>query len=432
MILCLAILVFFHEAGHFLAARMFGIRVEKFYLFFDAWGKKLFSFKKGDTEYGIGWLPLGGYVKIAGMIDESMDKEQMQKEPEPWEFRTKPAWQRLIVMVAGVTVNVLLAWAILSFSLIKYGESYIPNSKLEYGIVPLQLGKEIGLKHGDKLVSVNENKIERYSRLISTDLLAAREPELHIIRDGKEMSISVPSNLPDLYIDNDKQDLITYRFKYSISGVEENYPGYDAGLRDGDSLLQINGSDVMFYDQLQSVLMQSANRTIDVLALRGRDSVSFNVALDSTSRLGIQIFDPTTRKTLNYGFLESIPKGFVRSFDILFFQVKAISKMFTGDIDPQKSLGGPIAIAYELFGAGVNWERFWLSTALLSMILAFMNLLPIPALDGGHVVFLLWEMIRGKPASEKVMIGAQYVGMILLLSLMVLIILNDGWRYFIK
>ena len=430
LILCLAILVVFHEFGHYIAARAFGIRVEKFFIFFDAWGKKLFSFKKGETEYGVGWLPLGGYVKIAGMIDESMDKEQMRSEPKPWEFRTKPAWQRLIVMVAGVTVNVILAWIILSFYFMAFGETFIPNDNLKHGIIPGALGKEIGLQKGDKIQSVNGVKVERFSRLIDNEVLASSDPVLLVERDGKDLELILPSNLPDLFIDFGKEDIIDYRTPYRVSRVSKKSPAEDAGMQPGDSILSVNGQSVLLFDQLRETLSQNKGKEVQMDILRDGVAMELRPVVDSSGRIGFNIIETIEREQIKYGFFEAIPKGINRSFEILWFQLKAISKMFTGEIDARKSLGGPIAIAHELFGNGFDWAQFWLSTALLSMILAFMNLLPIPALDGGHVIFLIWEMITGKPASEKVLVVAQYIGMIILLTLMVLIFLNDGIRYF--
>lgn len=434
LILSLSILVIVHEFGHFIAARAFGIKVEKFYLFFDAWGKKLFSFKRGDTEYGVGWLPLGGYVKITGMIDESVDTEQMKEEPQPWEFRSKPAWQRLIVMVGGVVLNVVLAFIIFSCHLMYYGESYIKNSDLNDGIVPSEIAKkEIGLELGDKIIAVNGETIERFNGLISSKIMVDKNPILTIERDGKKIDLPIPADLANTYssMGINKIDLVEYRFKYSIDEIRKEKEAQKIGLKVGDSLLTINNKSILFFDQLRSELFKNKNKSIELKILRNGKEETLIANIDSTATLGIKTVQRGIKfSRQSYSFFEAIPAGISKSFSAIIVQLKAFGKMFAGELDPMQSLGGPIAIAYEMYGGSM--EKFWLSTGLLSMILAFMNILPIPALDGGHVVFLLIEMVTRKPVSEKVLIGAQYIGMAILLTLMIFVFGKDIWTYIIQ
>jgi regulator of sigma E protease len=426
VILALAILITLHELGHFWAARFFGIRVEKFFLFFDAWGLKLFSFKKGETEYGIGWLPLGGYVKIAGMVDESLDKEQMNTPAQPWEFRSKPAWQRLIVMLGGVTVNAILGILIMAFSLSFYGDKYMPNDNLLYGVHAMPLGKKIGFMDGDKIVTVNGHKIEKFKEVLNPEVLLKTGSTYVVNRNGTEISIIVPNNFADLYTKLGKDSgFLEERVKFKLGQISPGSPADKAELKKGDFILAIDNKPVNFFHELKPKLIP--NKKQSLLILRGNDTLQKTVQLGKEPILGFSadLYEfESLAKTQDYNLAQAFPEGLKRSKELIATQLVAFGKMFKGEMDPRKSLAGPIQIG-KLFGETWDWERFWGFTAMISIVLAFMNLLPIPALDGGHVVFLLIEMIIRRPLPEKFMYVMQVIGMVILLSLMVFIFGND-------
>jgi regulator of sigma E protease len=430
LILALAILVTLHELGHFLAARAFGIKVEKFYLFFDAWGVKLFSFKKGETEYGIGWLPLGGYVKIAGMVDESLDKEQLNSEPQSWEFRSKPAWQRLIVMIGGVTVNFFLGILIFAGALFYYGEKYLPNEAVinGHGIMVDELGSYAGLQNGDKILVVNGKKLEKFNDIYSANIVLADKIDMTIRRNGKDTSITLPSDFIKRFTDNKGKGFVSLRFSPVVGQVEPKSGADKAGIQKLDKITKVEGIEIAYFDELAAVLAEKKGKEINITVDRAGAPVDLKVQLDTAGKMG---FRPTDEmdyvgqyKTIEYGFFESFPKGFNKGVNAIVTQVSAFGQMFSGKIDPTKSLMGPIQLA-KVFGDQWIWEKFWALTGLLSLVLAFMNLLPIPALDGGHVVFLLIEMIIRRPLSEKFMYAMQLVGMVILIGLMVFIFGND-------
>jgi regulator of sigma E protease len=433
MLLGLSILVLLHEWGHFVTARAFKIRVEKFYVFFDAWGKKLFSFKKGDTEYGIGWLPLGGYVKITGMVDESLDTAQLKNVPEPYEFRSKPAWQRLIVMLGGVTVNAILGVIIFAGILMYWGEKFIPNSELKHGIVASALAQEVGLQTGDKLVSINGEAVIKFDDIMSSKVLLGSDVAITVDRNGAPVNIVLPNDFTKRLLNSDKSGFVIPRMAFKVGEVMPNMPAAEAGLMIGDEITAINGEAVSFFDELQSSLQTLKGQTIQMDVLRAGKLASLNVSVSEAGTIGfypeLEVMETSFKK---YGFFESIPAGATLAWNVISDNIKGFGKVFSGDIPVEKSLGGPIAIAKKMYGGVWDWYRFWMTTGLLSMILAFMNLLPIPALDGGHVVFLLIEMAIGKPVSEKVMLAAQYVGMILVISLMVFAFGNDIWQHLLN
>ncbi len=433
LLLGLSILVILHEAGHFFAARMFGIKVEKFYLFFDAWNISLLKFKKGDTEYGIGWLPLGGYVKIAGMIDESLDKDQLDTPIEPHEFRSKPAWQRLIVMVGGVIVNALLGIIIFSGVLFYFGEKYIPMTSLKHGIVASQLAHEVGINTGDKIIAINDRPAERFNDIYSSDLLLTQNSTVTLSRNDSVFKITLPSDFASTFIDAEKTSFLLPRTTFSVAEVIKGNPGYEAGLRSGDSIVGINEIPIRYYDEAQLALKSFAGKQINLTVMRENAPVVLKPVISEDGTLG---FYPKAEefnfRFTEFSLLSAIPAGYNMAYKTLSDNVKGFGKMFSGDIPVSKSLGGPIAIAKKMYGGIWDWYRFWVTTALLSIVLAFMNLLPIPALDGGHVVFLIIEMITGKPVGEKTLMVAQYFGMILLLSLMVFVFGNDIWQHLIK
>lgn len=424
----ISILVILHEFGHYWAARMFGIRVEKFYLFFDAWGFKLFKIKRGDTEWGIGWLPLGGYVKIAGMIDESMDKEQMKQPAQPWEFRSKPAWQRLIVMIGGVFMNVIAGIFIFAMLSYYYGERYTVNESLKYGIVPSELAQEIGFKHGDMLMSINGKPIKYFEDALNPNELFAENAFYEVLRNGEKISITLPADFITRLSKQQRADFFVPRQTFYIAELVAGYNAEKAGLQKGDIIERIDTIQIKFFDELQASLKQYAGKSIDVSVIRNNDTLNLRVNVDETGKIGlIPGTNELTYDTLSFGFFESFPKGVEKAASTIALQIAGWKKIANGDIPANKAVQGPIGIA-KFYGGEWVWSRFWLFTALISLGLAFMNILPIPALDGGHVVLLGLEMITGKPLSDRAMEIVQTIGMVILLSLMVLIFGNDIWQ----
>lgn len=428
LLLGLSILVILHELGHYLAARAFGIKVEKFYLFFDAWGFKLFSFKKGDCEYGIGWLPLGGYVKISGMIDESMDTEQMNQPPQPWEFRSKPAWQRLIVMLGGVFVNIVVGIFIFWMMTFSYGETYIANSSVKNGINPGVIGEEIGLKRGDRIIAVNGQKVIRFEELISSKVLLGNT-NLTVIRDNKTLYVKVPDNILNKVSDLGIEEFIS-RMPLISSTVDSVFSNAEkAGLQKGDKIKSINNTPIKYSVDIRDELKKYKGKPILFTVNRGNKDLNINVPVDTAGAIGVGFnLDEIKQETINYGFFEALPIGANQAWKTFSDNAKGIWKVLTGKINPRKAFSGPVEIARKVYGGEWIWTRFWASTGFISIALAFMNLLPIPALDGGHVVFLLVEMIKGKPLGDKFMERAQIVGFVLLLSLMVFVLGNDIFK----
>ena len=432
LLLGLSILIILHELGHFLAARAFGIKVEKFYLFFDAWGFKLFSFKYKDCEYGIGWLPLGGYVKISGMIDESMDTEQMAGPPQPWEFRSKPAWQRLIVMLGGVTVNIVLGILIFWMLTFKMGETFIPNDKLVDGIMPGKIGKSIGLEAGDRIVAVNGEPVARFEEIASSKVLMGGA-SLTVERNSGTKEIHVPGNIIEQVADYGLGEFIMPRQALSsVKEVSAKSSAAAAGFKAGDLIVAVNGQPVKFWDQFKSQLLASKGKSIQVNVDRKGQQVTLNPTVNSEGLLGIA-FNPAEipTETIHHGFVESLPIGASKAWGLFMDNAKGIGKVVTGQVKANKAFTGPVGIA-NMFGATVDWVKFWTLVGLLSMALALMNLLPIPALDGGHALFLVVEMIKGKPLSDKFMERAQLVGFCIIVALMVFVLGNDIFKYVIK
>ncbi|PJJ79288.1 RIP metalloprotease RseP [Mucilaginibacter auburnensis] len=436
LILGLSILVILHELGHFLAARAFGIRVEKFYLFFDAWNFSLFKFTYKDVEYGIGWLPLGGYVKISGMIDESMDTEQMAGPPQPWEFRSKPAWQRLIVMMGGIIVNVILGIFIFWMLTARYGETYVPTANIEHGIVPGVIGKKMGLQAGDRIIAVNGQEVDRFSDLRSTKVLLDHTV-LTIKRGDKTLEVTVPSNIINDLADYGQDGLEQFisslpRSTFTVGEIQPNTGAASAGLLKGDSIVSINNKPVLFYDQLVSELKANKSKTVDVGVWRADSTKHLTAKVSPTGTLGFRAdFNLPKQVTVDYGVVGSLPVGAERAWGTFIDNIKGLSKVFKGDVELGKAVGGPVAIA-TMFGTELNWIHFWTMVGFLSMVLAFTNLLPIPALDGGHAVFLIIEMVKGKPLSDKFLERAQVVGFVLLITLMVFVFGNDIMKHVIN
>ena len=414
-ILSLSILIILHEAGHFTAARLFKIKVEKFYLFFDPWFS-LFKFKKGETEYGIGWLPLGGYVKIAGMIDESMDKEQMKLPPQPWEFRSKPSWQRLIVMVAGVTVNVILGIVIYSMMLFSYGKEYLPTKNAIYGMHCDTLATKMGLRSTDFILGI-DGKYENNFNKIPGDIILNKARSIQVIRNGQVQNLAVSEdNLSEVL--KDAKGLIEPLFPCVVDSVAPNTGAATAGLKKGDKITMVNSSPINYFQDLSPLLLKYSNKDVNITYQEGAETKMTKAHIDSTGKLGfIAKTDFFQTYKTKYSFFESIPEGFAMAIQTIKDYAKQLKVIFTVK-GAHKQIGGFIMIG-KAYSQVWDWQRFWGFTAFLSIMLAFINILPIPALDGGHVIFLLYEMITGRKPNEKVMEYAQYAGMIILLTLMV-------------
>lgn len=437
-ILALSILITLHEFGHYWAARAFGIRIEKFFLFFDAWNFKLFSFKKGDTEYGIGWLPLGGYVKIAGMVDESLDTEQMKSDPQPWEFRSKSAWQRLIVMIGGVTVNLILGIIIMISLTYSQGEKYVPQPVVNQqgGIYAGPVARSVGFKTGDQILSINGVAVDNLdAQFGDPTFLTADHKEIGVRRmkwvvygdTAKtetlvpyDTTLVMPSNFDELLGAKSDMPFFAPRMLFKIGKVMGGSHAEKAGLETGDIINAINGEKVLSFFEFKELLTKYAGETVSLEVLDSNNKVStLKAEIGEDATLG---FQPAfygfeyKEKVVKYGLGKSVNLGVSRSFGLIGANAKALGNVATGKTDPTKSLAGPVGIA-QMFGSTWNWVNFWTLTAMLSLVLALMNILPIPALDGGHVMFLLYEIIARRPVSDKVLYIGQIIGMVFLLTL---------------
>lgn len=437
----LSLLIILHELGHFIPAKIFKTRVEKFYLFFDV-KFSLFKKKIGDTVYGIGWLPLGGYVKISGMIDESMDVEAMKEEPKPWEFRSKPAWQRLIIMTGGVLVNFILAVVIYIGMAYSYGEQFIANESVKDGVYVAypEIGDQLGIQTGDKIIAVDGEPIERFSQIF---MEIVNGNEITIDRDGQLITQEIPVDfISTLLEDQEKARFLSFRQPFVIGEVTSDSTNASAGLEAGDQLISINGQPSYYVDQAKELLDQNKGGQITAL-VEDQNGARRNVTLsvNDEGKIGIAfklltmdeyqergIFEVETKK---YSLVESIPVGIDKGVSTLSGYVKQVKKIVNPETGAYKGVGGFAAIG-GLFPDTWNWEAFWGTTALISIILAFMNILPIPALDGGHVMFLLYEMVSGRKPSDKFLEYAQLVGFVLLLGLLVFANGNDIYKLFVK
>lgn len=440
-ILSLSLLIVLHELGHFIPAKLFKTRVEKFYLFFDVSKFSLFKKKIGETVYGIGWLPLGGYVKISGMIDESMDKEQMKEEPKPWEFRSKPAWQRLIIMLGGVLVNFILGIFIYIMLMYAYGEEYLPNANVKDGIwVQDSLAMELGLQTGDKILKVDGNEIEKFSD-ITLEFINGNNFTLD--RNGQIIEKDLPVDFISKLVDRGKEagPVILPRYPFTIREVPEDSHNKDAGLEVKDLIVGINGKSLKYYDEVVTELGNFKNDSITVSIRRGDEMKELDVFVNENGKIGayfaalklsdLERLGYYSLANKSYSFLEAIPRGFNEAVTTLANYAKQVKKIVNPETGAYKGLGGFYSIA-NIFPAKWNWQRFWDMTALLSIMLGFMNLLPIPALDGGHVMFTLWEMVTGRKPSDKFLEYAQVTGFIILVALLLFANGNDIFRNFIQ
>jgi len=423
LLLGLSILVGVHEWGHLIAAKSFGMRVEKFSIGFPPkiWGKQF-----GETEYSIGAIPLGGFVKITGMIDESLDTKSLSAEPEPYEFRAKPAWQRLIVMMGGIIVNVVSGILIFIVLALVNGETYLPKDELnKNGIYAYDLGEQLGFQTGDKVISINGRDYERLSDIVSPDLLLGSDNYYIVDRAGQEVRIDMPNDFLDKVADKrNRQLIIGARWPFSIGSVEKGSNADKAGLLAGDKFISINDQEISFFDQVAPILDDNIEKTINLKLDRNGESLSIEAMVSEEGTLGFYPEPLLNYTQRSFGFGEAIGEGTYNAFAVVWLNIKGFKKMIAGDVDVRKSLSGPIRIA-TFFGGTWDWNNFWRIVGLLSMVLAFMNFLPIPALDGGHVMFLTWEIVTGRKPSDRFLENAQKVGMVILLSLMAFVIIND-------
>lgn len=435
VILALGILIIVHEFGHFFFAKIFGIRVDKFFLFFDAYGVKLFSTKakwftrifpkaaRWETEYGIGWLPLGGYCKIAGMIDESMDTEHLQNEPQPWEFRSKPAWKRLFVMAGGVLFNFIFAILMYSAILDIWGESYLPNKGNK--IYADSLAQEMGFRTGDEIISFDEYIPENFS-MLQADLARQTPDKAVVLRDGDTTNIYIDHNMIGQVLQT--PGMFDLAFPFSVNSVAEGSPNAGLDIRSGDKVINVAGQDVTYVQDAWPILADNAGQSVPVSFLRGSDTITFNMAVDTTGKLGILLVQPEILQ-YEYSFLSSIPAGFKKTFSTIGGYIQDLKLVATPSTEAYKSVGSFIAIG-QIFPSAWDWYSFLSIIALLSIMLGVMNLLPIPALDGGHIVFTLYEMITGRKPSDKFLYVMQLIGMVLVFGLMILAFGNDIVRLF--
>ena len=437
LILSLSILVVLHELGHFIPAKIFKCRVEKFYLFFDPWFS-IFKKKVGETEYGVGWLPLGGYVKISGMVDESMDKEQLKKAPESWEFRSKPAWQRLIIMIGGVTVNVLLAFFIYAMILFTWGETKLPISQMKDGIWCVDsVANELGLQNGDKILAVNDQPVAYFEDLNAELLLGEK---ITLERNGQKQDVVIPVNFIEKIVEKGKRTaLVLPRVPALVAEVSDSTGAKLAGLKEKDQIIGIDDNVVRYFDEIKPLVAQREGDTVQLKVLRDEKELSLTTTLGKNGAIGffpmIPGMDDLKRMNVyafekkEYGFFASFPAGVKKSIEKLNFYIAQFKKILNPSTGAYKGIGGFKSMGSIFPKYEWNWEVFWNITAFFSIVLAFMNLLPIPALDGGHVMFTLYEMITGRKPSEKFLEYAQIVGMVILFGLLIYANGNDwfGW-----
>ncbi len=427
----LSLLVAIHEFGHFIMARVFKIRVEKFYIFFDPWFS-LFKWKRGETEYGVGWLPLGGYVKIAGMIDESMDLEQMQAPVQLYEFRAKPAWQRFLVMIAGVVMNVLLAMMIYTGIRYAYGESYMANDDVKWGYVFNESAERMGFRDGDKFVSVDGEVVDDVNEVRSKLLLTKDDRHMVVERDGEQVAFTIPfEQMLEMRRNREYEDLYMLRMPFFIDSLTAT-TAINAGLKEGDQVVALNGVKAIGVQEITDLLQQHKSDTVALTVLRGGATEDVVVPINAEGKIGVMfkadVFQPRTR---TFTFMEAIPAGVSLAFDTINDYWQQLKLIFQPKTKMYEELGGFIAIG-NIFPSEWDWLRFWTMTAFLSIILAVMNILPIPGLDGGHALFTSWEMITGRKPSDKFLEIMQYIGFAILFALLIYANGNDIYRLFTK
>ena len=439
--LSLSILIVLHEFGHFIPAKIFKTKVEKFYLFFDV-KFSLFKKKIGETVYGIGWLPLGGYVKISGMIDESMDTEAMKEEPKPWEFRSKPTWQRLIIMLGGVTVNFILAVIIYIGLAYTYGDQFIPVDSLKDGVhvTTKEIGDKLGVQTGDNIIAVDGEKIEDFNTLF---MEIVNGNSITIEREGGIIEKEIPVDfIATLLEDEDKVRFLMPRIPFVIGEISEESSNKDSGLKAQDEIIAIAGQDVKYFDQAKSILERYKGQEIELSIKRGEsERLKIPVVISDTATIGVRLGSLTYTdleargilklETRTYSFMESIPAGIKKGVKTLNGYIGGMKKIFNPETGAYKGVGGFAAIA-GIYPDTWNWPAFWGATAFISLILAFMNILPIPALDGGHVMFLLYEMVTGRKPSDKFLEYAQMIGFFLLIALLLFANGNDLYKWLFK
>jgi regulator of sigma E protease len=449
LVLSLSILIVLHELGHFLPAKWFKTKVEKFYLFFDPYFE-LFKKKIGETEYGIGWLPLGGYVKIAGMVDESFDTEQMKEPPQPWEFRSKPAWQRLIIMLGGVTVNFVLGFFIYSMMFWTWGDKYLPTENVTWGVQPDSIGQVIGIQPGDIVTAIDTYQLQRYNPLIvKSHIVIDGSRTLTVKRDGQPVKLTISSEVAEYLSLNKNKDVMLYSLRQPFEvGVMpetckgilfwkkcEPAPAEKAGIKLGDKIIGLNGASTPFFGDFFNAVMAlpKGEKDLQVQLLRGADTLNLTVHTNEAGKIQASPAGDMSKtfklETEQFNLLQSFPQGWKKMSNFLGSQWKAYGKMFSGEIKVTESLGSFISIG-GMFPSEWDWYSFWNLTAMLSLVLAFINLLPIPALDGGHVMFLLFEVLTGKKPSDKFMEVATMIGFVILISLMVFALGLDISRLF--
>ncbi len=435
-ILSLTILVTIHEFGHYISAKIFGARVDKFYIFFNPYFS-LFKKKIGETEYGIGWLPLGGYCKIAGMVDESMDTESLKKEPQPWEYRSKPAWQRLIIIVGGVVMNILLAWFIYSMMTLSRGETYIASRDVKDGIMILDttLANPIGLKTGDKIVSIDGKEYEKFFDTYNGILLGS---QVTVNRNGKDTVLTIPVDYINTFKDNENPYFYYPRLPFTVVEIPDSSHNAQSGLRQGDVILSISGTPTPYFDQASGIIKSFAGRDAMLQVERGDTAVFVGVKISPEGIIGVRALPepyelvrngifPVTKK--EYGFFEALGRGTQVTGEKISGYWAQVKKLVNPETGAYKSVGSVITMG-SLFPPVWDWGAFWQLTAFLSIMLAVINILPIPALDGGHAVFIIYEMITRRQPSEKVLEYAQMAGFIILVLIMLLAFGNDILRLF--
>jgi regulator of sigma E protease len=430
LVLGLSLLVGLHEFGHFAFAKLFKIKVTKFYIFFDflfplpsVWNFSLFKKKVGETEYGIGWFPLGGYVAIHGMVDETQDADALAGPPQPDEFRAKPAWQRLLVMLGGIIMNVITGIVIFTALTYKLGESYLPASEARYGVVTTHLGRTMGFRDGDQIVKINGRPFAEFNDVYDPNVLLGSESYYTVERGGQLIDLpKLPARFMDKMSKSGDSLFVEPRQPFTLKEVVPGNPAAKAGIVAGDRITQIGTTPIQYYDELLRTLPLYKGKTVPVQVQRGGQTLTLPVAVSATGKIGVRPEPQLHFSTRYYGLGEAVPQGTKKAFGVIALQAKAFTMIAKGQASASESLGGPVEIAQQ-FGGHWDWPHFWTLVGMLSMVLAFMNLLPIPALDGGHVLFLLYEMILRRKPSEKFLEGAQRVGTVLILALMVYVII---------